>query len=542
MNECVVAFLMLSLLGSGQTFLTHRTEEEVGIDLSKNYHPSKSPTPSSMLVEPDSPAYMCLEVSPNLPTCDFDKVEYPMEEDDSPSNNNERKKREVESQNSIIIYKIEGCLPSRLPFKLPMCEPDESSSSSEVRILRPFKASSDEETVPSIFPEYSHSKWLRMMKNMGYHPETPTIDYKSEDVKEERVRANQESESIMSVKRKSKTPKKYSSKFFRGNDWSQDENQEKDQLSKSLQKAQKRIEEDVKEARDLGQKLDQLVAKMEFPYSVAIPYDPEKLKVARRGSEFPYSKAISFDARKLQVARERSALPYWKGIGSRGLRSRPNFDDLAHLNEIPYGDNFLHTKKSHHSRRLQSVGKDQTISFDSGMLEAAKQGGILPHSKDIPREVEDQEREKKTRVPLRETDNQHASFRSHKPRRLAENFKEEIEFPYSEAIPFDPEKLRPTNSTKQTHHQSRKLRVFQEGSEFPYPKAVPFDPAKLVSKRKSGPVNSKFETELESSEEYPLSRKPLALSAGNNLSFALFVPHNRRASNHHLKDRKRKSC
>ena len=72
MNECVMAFLVMSFLGSGQTFLTYRPEEEVGINLSKNYRSSKS-SPSTMPMEVTSRAYVCLEVSASLPPCNFDK-------------------------------------------------------------------------------------------------------------------------------------------------------------------------------------------------------------------------------------------------------------------------------------------------------------------------------------------------------------------------------------------------------------------------------------------------------------------------------------
>ena len=336
-------------------------------------------------------------------------------------------------------------------------------------------------------------------------------------------------------------------------------------VKNSLYNAQKKIEEDAQQIRGLSQKLDQLVAEIEFPYSRAIPYDPAKLQVAREGSEFPYSKAIPFDPRKLEVARERSVLPYWKE-----LPYISNLNELTYPNELSFEENLSNPRRNHHFRRLRSVGKDQEVFFDSSMLEAAKQGSTFPYSKEVPSdtskeiqkssefrkknnqvkansEIENDEREKKTRVPLREIDIHQTLNRDHF-RRLAEDseklgswinyrsrnlktIKEGSEFPYSKAIPFDPKKLRPPGArgeteTPKSSHQSRSLKIIQEGSEFPYTKAISFDPTKLfASKRKS-------------ESETHIFRKPLAINAGNNLSFAIFVPHNKKASHYHSKDQR----
>lgn len=343
-------------------------------------------------------------------------------------------------------------------------------------------------------------------------------------------------------------------------------------VQSTLFNAEKKIEEDAQQIRDLSQELDQLVSEVEFPYSRAIPYDPEKLQVAREGSEFPYSKAIPFDARKLEVARERSGLPYWREMP---YRFNPN--------ELSFEDNLSYQRRSHHSRKLQSVGEDQEIFFDSSMLKAAKQGSIFPYSKEVPRdtskkiqknnkfmernkqvkvnsEIKNHERDKKTRVPLREIDNHQTSSRdrfrrsaedsemlgswiNHRSRTL-KTIKEGSEFPYSKAIPFDPKKLRPPGFRGETEvpkprHQSRSLKIFQEGSEFPYTKAISFDPTKLVDSRRKSELVSKVETDLIS--ESHILRKPLAINAGNSLSFALFVPHNRRALHHHTKDQRENS-
>ncbi|XP_033223911.1 uncharacterized protein LOC117177375 [Belonocnema kinseyi] len=575
MNQYVLVFLVLSFMGSGQTLLTHRPEE-VGIDLAKNFQSSKS---SSKVPMEASTAYVCLEISASLPSCNFDKVDYSLNDEDiaglslskSTINKREAKPHRTREDSFVIIYKLEGCLPSRLPFRLPLCKPSETfSRTAEVRRLYPFRTQSAPETAPYIFPEIDHNQWLRLMKNMGHHPESSTgekrnLGFEAEDAKEERARPNRESESVNPIKRKSKTLKKYlTNKIHRQDIWSQFQDKEphqnmeffefhpvmREDVQNTLFNAEKKIEEDAEQIRDLSQELDQLVSEVEFPYSRAIPYDPAKLQVAREGSEFPYSKAIPFDARKLEVARERSGLPF--------MPFRPN------PNELSFEDNFPYQRRSHHSRRLQSLGKDQEIFFDSSMLKAAKQGSIFPYSKEVPRDtskkiqkIKNHEREKKTRVPLREIDNHQTSNRD-RFRRFAEGskklgswinhlsrtlktIKEGSEFPYSKAIPFDPKKLRPPGhrgeaEVRKSRHQSRSLKIIQEGSEFPYTKAISFDPTKLVESRRKSELVSKVETDLIS--ENHIFRKPLAINAGNNLSFALFLPHNRRALHHHTKDQR----
>ena len=411
--------------------------------------------------------------------------------------------------------------------------------------------------------------------------------FKLEGVREEQTWPNRGRGSIESIKRKvSKIPKKYiSNKILLQKEWPPTENKKPfeakkqrfefrpfmhEEIEKTLYKAQKTIEEDAQQVRNLGQEMVQLEAEMEFPYSRAIPYDPEKLIVAQEGSEFPYSKAIPFDAKKLQVARERSFFPYWKEIPyrSESFEDQSNLNDYTYLNQISFQNHLSYPERSYHSRKLQSMKNDQAVSFDSSMLDAAKQGGVFPYSKEVPRDTsknilksnesqerENNERDIKTRVPLRDV-NKDTTIKSHISRRSAKSsktykssvnhrfrnlksIKEGSEFPYSKAIPYDPKKLKSlifrakTEDPNLTHRQMRKLKVIKEGSEFPYIKAIPFDPAKLVSsKRKNESTKTK--------EEYHFRMSP-SINAENTLTFTVFLPHNNGASEHNSNLQNRKS-
>ncbi|XP_043463366.1 uncharacterized protein LOC122499231 [Leptopilina heterotoma] len=536
MNESVVAFLMMLLLGSGQTFLTLRSIRQVEFNLSKNQTSSNLAPKSAM--SPSSPAkttsteYICIEVSPNLPPCNFNKFVNSMGEEESLTQIHAKRKREVDIPKSLIVYKIEGCIPSRLPFRLPFCKPEESRSPlAKIQNLRPFKTKEIFKTAPEVFPKVNHTHWLEQMKHIQLEHQIKSqlevkhnLSHPLENAGENRIKQRQISNKILLEKNWFKTKDEESYK----------EKKRIFNMKKTIHKTQKRIEQDIQEARGLDQELDKLVAKLEFPYSRAIPFDPEKLQVARIGSEFPYSKAIPFDAEKLQVARERSVYPFWKQVLYRPENNHQLRDIDYSDDESSHENNFLYPKKSHHSRKLLSAP-------------STSRGDKL---------VSDNwEREEKTSVLQKE-------FNYHKPSKLGrkrENSKHHIrsskdikkfkEFRSTNTIPSKKNQEIDSSSFGEEkhpkpHYLSRKLKFIKEGSEFPYTKAIPFDAEKLAvaAARKSDLSKQAFHSKLSTNSKEYISRKPLAFNAGNNLSSLLFVPYNRRASIHHSKNQRGKSC
>lgn len=370
---------------------------------------------------------------------------------------------------------------------------------------------------------------------------------------ENRSKQRREIESVKSIKRKN---------------WLKTEDEESHKkkkkilnMRKTIHKTQKRIEEDIQEARGLDQELDKLVAELEFPYSRAIPFDPEKLQVAQIGSEFPYSQAIPFDAEKLQVAKERSVYPYWKAILYRpdnNYQFPSNFHDFDYSNDISYENNFLYPKRNHHSRKLQSLQSNEAVSTNS--LESVKEDGKFSYEKQISRIYDSPsiigdseslgknsrlnshnwEREKKTKVLQRES-NYHY--------RPLKNIRKGHKFLYTKAISNNLKELESASVSEEGHYAkqprylSRNLRFIKEGSEFPYTQAIPFDPEKLAvaAARKSNLSKQVFHSKLLTNTKEYISRKPLAFNAGNNLSPLLFVPHSRRTSIHHSKTQRGKS-
>ncbi|XP_024936581.1 uncharacterized protein LOC107263504 isoform X2 [Cephus cinctus] len=154
------------------------------------------------------------------------------------------------------------------------------------------------------------------------------------------------------------------------------------------------------------------VVEMEFPYTKAIPYDPEKLEIAKIGSEFPYSKAIPFDSKKLQVAGQGTEFPYTKAI--------------------PFNPEKLYVPK-----RGIEFPYDKAISYDQRNLKVAKQGSEFPYHMAIP----------------------YDSRNLHVPGRG-------LEFPHAEAIPYDPSILKMAESEynfvyhKATPYDSEKMYVY----------------------------------------------------------------------------------
>ncbi|XP_012232701.1 uncharacterized protein [Linepithema humile] len=65
--------------------------------------------------------------------------------------------KKVRTQKSIIIYEIQRCVPSRLPFNLPWCTDEEfSNKKSEIRKLYPFAIGFSKATHE--FPKHDFSK------------------------------------------------------------------------------------------------------------------------------------------------------------------------------------------------------------------------------------------------------------------------------------------------------------------------------------------------------------------------------------------------
>ncbi|XP_043514160.1 uncharacterized protein LOC122530864 [Frieseomelitta varia] len=133
--------------------------------------PLATDTVNSLIPEPthESSTYECLFIDPNLPICDPKLVESEEElsdKDTTSDKETQRSKRNADiSTKDVIVYTVEGCLPSIMPVSLPSCEGISFSRIIDVQRFRPFMIKKLTKP-PLVFPTIDYPQWLRMVKRI----------------------------------------------------------------------------------------------------------------------------------------------------------------------------------------------------------------------------------------------------------------------------------------------------------------------------------------------------------------------------------------
>ncbi|XP_015127255.1 uncharacterized protein LOC107048551 [Diachasma alloeum] len=353
-------------------------------------------------------SYVCLEDNPDLQPCNFERMQR------APVRGDLEKKTRISNgavmeslyqapDGTVVIYKLEGCVPRRLPFTLPICKTEDTVGRVvEVRRLFPFVISGDPPTAPLIFPEVEAAQLYKstgVLQEKMYNPvisrqdlnldkETSTkVSRRKKKLNLENLKKNRKHEKTMDAEMmetmgvSSILPSLFKSKHYRRrNDIDSSEG-----LKKSTRSGRQFFEASLPEyefpyARAIPYDLVQIRRLLhlpkdslgtdeytrhggEFPYSQAIPFDPEKHKNLLHESEerrhhpvevpkyFPYDEAIPYDPLKLEQllmwVKNREDLPESK-MWKREVINEG--DEFPYNKAIPYN----HWKVSEFRRRLEA--------------------------------------------------------------------------------------------------------------------------------------------------------------------------------------------
>ncbi|KAK9300840.1 hypothetical protein QLX08_006555 [Tetragonisca angustula] len=134
--------------------------------------PLATDTVNSLIPEPthESSTYECLFIDPTLPICDPKLLDSQSEEEssdkDSSDKEMQRSKRNTDiSTKDVIVYTVEGCVPSIMPVSMPSCEGISFSRIIDVQRFRPFMVTKLSKP-PFVFPTIDYSQWSRMVKRI----------------------------------------------------------------------------------------------------------------------------------------------------------------------------------------------------------------------------------------------------------------------------------------------------------------------------------------------------------------------------------------
>lgn len=162
--------------------LMHLTSQSLPPPRGTNENSSKRNSLSE-LRSTSSPIYECLFLDPDLPICDEELMLKLAEEDSSSDQDNfgknsgRRSTRNVHvSTTDVIVYTIEGCLPSKIPFSMPSCEGISLDKIVDVQKFRPFVVKGVTKP-PLVFPKFNYREWQRMMMRLQNHV-SPQTEFK----------------------------------------------------------------------------------------------------------------------------------------------------------------------------------------------------------------------------------------------------------------------------------------------------------------------------------------------------------------------------
>ncbi|XP_011315065.1 uncharacterized protein [Fopius arisanus] len=260
--------------------------------------------------------YVCLEDNPDLAPCNFERmqrasVEGNFEEKTKISNGAVMESLYQAPDGTVVVYKLEGCLPGRLPFTLPICKTEDTVGRVvEVRRLFPFVISGDPPTAPLIFPEVEAAQLYKSTGDLQktYDPVISRQDLKSpmrlsqrkKKLNFENSKKNRKHEKTLNaemmenIRFSSILPSLFKSKHYRRRN-------DIDTIE-GLQKSER-----------MGrQYLEASLPEYEPPYARATPYTLQKVErllhlpkdslrteeYPRQSSEIPFSREISFESEK----------------------------------------------------------------------------------------------------------------------------------------------------------------------------------------------------------------------------------------------------
>ncbi|KAL2729589.1 uncharacterized protein V1478_005879 [Vespula squamosa] len=292
--EYFMFFLLLIVSGGRSTSVRDNLFHEN--DLVSSTNSNKSPLPIISPVDYTDTLHSCLYVSPDLPPCQFIRNENTQRFYRSTENSLERKKSNEESlfQGHITVYSLQGCLPSRLPFKMALCDSKRSlERATKIWKLYPFQANDDEQIGSKfVFPRFDINRWSKSMRLLR-------------DEKDQEQRWN-DSENFLKA-----GPEYFSSSMV---SFDRDRNDRIRSSSSTINRNNlTNSNESIRHRRRRRRRSDRLdrreiIQGSEFPYSKSIPFDPKRLNLAERSSKF--LKSSPFLSRKSRDMKMENKFPY----------------------------------------------------------------------------------------------------------------------------------------------------------------------------------------------------------------------------------------
>ncbi|XP_015191509.1 PREDICTED: uncharacterized protein LOC107074513 [Polistes dominula] len=265
--ECFMFFLFLIVSGGESTSVRDNLFHEN--DLVSSTNSNKSPLSIISPIDYPDKLHSCLYVPPDLPPCQFIRNTNTQRFYRSINYDNINSNIESNYKGHFTVYSLQGCLPSRLPFRMMLCKSkDLLEKATKIWKLYPFKIE-DDETIEStfIFPQFDVNQWSKSMRLLREEKHKQKRSSEQDDL----FKTNEEllsSSSMISFDNDHNDLIKSlpSSSLFEDN-------------------STNFLTNDRKRRRRRRKKCDKL-----------------NRREIRRGSEFPYSKSIPFDIKKLSLS------------------------------------------------------------------------------------------------------------------------------------------------------------------------------------------------------------------------------------------------
>ncbi|XP_035728921.1 uncharacterized protein LOC118444609 isoform X1 [Vespa mandarinia] len=296
--ECFMFFLLLIVSEGGSTSVRDNLFHENDLSISST-NSNKSPLPIIPSIDYIDTPHSCLYISPDLPQCHFIRNENTQRFYRSTDNSFERKRTNEESlfQGHVTVYSLQGCLPSRLPFKMALCESKESlERATKIWKLYPFQVDDDNgEQIGSmfVFPRFDISRWSKSMRLLRNERDQEQRSNDSESF----LQPTQKyfPSSMISFDRDRNDRIKSSSSMINRN---------------NLTNSNESIKRRRRRRQNKSDRLDRREIRQgsEFPYSKSIPFDPKRFVLNERSSKF--LKSSSFLSRKSRDMKMENKFPY----------------------------------------------------------------------------------------------------------------------------------------------------------------------------------------------------------------------------------------
>ncbi|XP_012287344.1 uncharacterized protein LOC105703496 [Orussus abietinus] len=439
--------------------------------------------------------YICIDISDKLPTCEFMTFEKCRRSSIEDSEESQRSASDLklklktrsngidEERNvlddfelSTIVYKLEGCLPPRLPFDLPMCTSKDTSGKGVItHRIYPFMVTGAGSSEPAlIFPKFEINDWLRIIKRFRKKRDSsPTISKrKRQDVFPSRSKLSQ----IVFGKTENKVPHPREMPEKRT-----DQVQEGSANLQMIRRVKGSEVDCAVVGSGVGSPADGSPTKPSAPpgqYGGGVGIEAPKSGLVSAG--FPHSRADArgertsgrsgspHRVRELQMAREvlyeaedpPRVFPYTLGtlLQPRGLRAvdywRERDVNLGLTRGISK-NRFLYRRESDDDGK-ESLGRgaEGMASLGSPADEARVPFGMSADDARVSLENLDDETRRPRRSLREETRSSPGSRRESRKSRFldtevpgsrtgpTEFSNGEVEFPYSKAIAYDPKKLQ----------------------------------------------------------------------------------------------------